>query len=104
MCVFFKSRRRHTRYWRDGSSDVCSSDLLGTNREPRLVLGVSLTILFTALGRLFIELNFNPYLTPLAGLSIIGTMLLGPRLMFLIVVISAINVGIMSGKDRKSVV
>src|SRR3712207_9213671 len=27
MC--FSSRRRHTRYWRDWSSDVCSSDLLG---------------------------------------------------------------------------
>src|SRR5215217_7200657 len=25
---FFSSRRRHTRYWRDWSSDVCSSDLL----------------------------------------------------------------------------
>src|SRR5882757_10448782 len=24
----FSSRRRHTRYWRDWSSDVCSSDLL----------------------------------------------------------------------------
>src|SRR3712207_9595001 len=28
---FFSSRRRHTRYWRDWSSDVCSSDL---NIEP----------------------------------------------------------------------
>src|SRR5215217_9217470 len=26
---FFSSRRRHTRYWRDWSSDVCSSDLGG---------------------------------------------------------------------------
>src|SRR3712207_6863316 len=26
---FFSSRRRHTRYWRDWSSDVCSSDLSG---------------------------------------------------------------------------
>src|SRR3712207_5382156 len=26
---FFSSRRRHTRYWRDWSSDVCSSDLFG---------------------------------------------------------------------------
>src|SRR3712207_6731167 len=30
---FFSSRRRHTRYWRDWSSDVCSSDLpIGTFR------------------------------------------------------------------------
>src|SRR3712207_7888579 len=28
QCIFFfSSRRRHTRYWRDWSSDVCSSDL-----------------------------------------------------------------------------
>src|SRR5947209_12586771 len=33
---FFSSRRRHTRYWRDWSSDVCSSDLaerVGETRE-----------------------------------------------------------------------
>src|SRR5258707_10506026 len=30
VLFFFSSRRRHTRYWRDWSSDVCSSDL---NRE-----------------------------------------------------------------------
>src|SRR3712207_9263197 len=29
---FFSSRRRHTRYWRDWSSDVCSSDLSSTRR------------------------------------------------------------------------
>src|SRR3712207_2792428 len=28
---FFSSRRRHTRYWRDWSSDVCSSDLDNVN-------------------------------------------------------------------------
>src|SRR3712207_5931983 len=27
MCLIFSSRRRHTRYWHDWSSDVCSSDL-----------------------------------------------------------------------------
>src|SRR3712207_8326681 len=34
MYFFCSSRRRHTRYWRDWSSDVCSSDLAG--REVRL--------------------------------------------------------------------
>src|SRR3712207_2836179 len=29
VVFFFSSRRRHTRYWRDWSSDVCSSDLPG---------------------------------------------------------------------------
>src|SRR3712207_6945557 len=33
---FFSSRRRHTRYWRDWSSDVCSSDLNPYRREPSL--------------------------------------------------------------------
>src|SRR5438445_3478143 len=36
---FFSSRRRHTRYWRDWSSDVCSSDLgeesKGHDDEPQ---------------------------------------------------------------------
>src|SRR3712207_2943662 len=30
---FFSSRRRHTRYWRDWSSDVCSSDLGGNTDD-----------------------------------------------------------------------
>src|SRR3712207_7336220 len=33
---FFSSRRRHTRYWRDWSSDVCSSDLNGLYQRNRL--------------------------------------------------------------------
>src|SRR5690606_40432590 len=49
---FFSSRRRHTRFSRDWSSDVCSSDLDGGDRDgrhapggqppPRLVWGVDL--------------------------------------------------------------
>src|SRR5215203_6979947 len=39
VCIvffFFSSRRRHTRYWRDWSSDVCSSDLgIGVRRRIR---------------------------------------------------------------------
>src|SRR3712207_7016959 len=31
---FFSSRRRHTRYWRDWSSDVCSSDLIRGFSDP----------------------------------------------------------------------
>src|SRR3712207_7294958 len=31
---FFSSRRRHTRYWRDWSSDVCSSDLQYDHPDP----------------------------------------------------------------------
>src|SRR5438445_12779234 len=40
---FFSSRRRHTRYWRDWSSDVCSSDLeierLAPQHPLQLVVG-----------------------------------------------------------------
>src|SRR3712207_3798608 len=36
---FFSSRRRHTRYWRDWSSDVCSSDLLGNKHTLGALLG-----------------------------------------------------------------
>src|SRR6266542_6535502 len=31
---FFSSRRRHTRCYRDWSSDVCSSDLLDVKAQP----------------------------------------------------------------------
>ena len=73
--------------------------ILRNNALIRIVLAASLTILFTALARAFVLLSINPYLTPLAGLSILGTILLGPRLMFLIVVVSGINVGIIGGND-----
>src|SRR3712207_9463249 len=33
--ILFSSRRRHTRYWRDWSSDVCSSDLLEDRHHER---------------------------------------------------------------------
>src|SRR3712207_6883674 len=36
---FFSSRRRHTRYWRDWSSDVCSSDLeIAFQTKPQIAL------------------------------------------------------------------
>src|SRR5690606_14924410 len=38
LLFFFSSRRRHTRFSRDWSSDVCSSDLM----DSRLVLKVKL--------------------------------------------------------------
>src|SRR3712207_842115 len=41
-CFFFSSRRRHTRYWRDWSSDVCSSDLRGVELDVGRVLRVAL--------------------------------------------------------------
>src|ERR1039457_69202 len=37
-CLFFSSRRRHTRLQGDWSSDVCSSDLYGTSAGALLCL------------------------------------------------------------------
>src|SRR5437879_8362643 len=37
MCFFFSSRRRHTRYIGDWSSDVCSSDLATEFEVPGIV-------------------------------------------------------------------
>src|SRR3712207_8076839 len=37
---FFSSRRRHTRYWRDWSSDVCSSDLTEPGPLRALLAGL----------------------------------------------------------------
>src|SRR5437870_11780628 len=41
MCFFFSSRRRHTRWPRDWSSDVCSSDLSALAFGPGLVSGTA---------------------------------------------------------------
>src|SRR3712207_7139283 len=37
---FFSSRRRHTRYWRDWSSDVCSSDLRKRELVDEVTIGL----------------------------------------------------------------
>src|SRR5258707_9306298 len=39
LFFFFSSRRRHTRYWRDWSSDVCSSDLKSTTTPQHYPCG-----------------------------------------------------------------
>src|SRR5207302_4738152 len=52
---FFSSRRRHTRFSRDWSSDVCSSDLVVMANLPMAVSGVSRNATpVTAIGRLAI--------------------------------------------------
>src|SRR5437870_11874606 len=43
MLFFFSSRRRHTRWPRDWSSDVCSSDL-GTSKKPSWSSGMVLWV------------------------------------------------------------
>src|SRR3712207_560337 len=66
---FFSSRRRHTRYWRDWSSDVCSSDLV-----PEEYIGVVTQMLALRKGRLQQMVNHGTgwarmeYLVPARGL------------------------------------
>src|SRR5258707_750841 len=55
LLFFFSSRRRHTRYWRDWSSDVCSSDLwfkygIGPNTMMAFAICFFPIVLTTARG------------------------------------------------------
>src|SRR6266511_2190937 len=52
ICFFFSSRRRHTRFSRDWSSDVCSSDLRALRR---LVQSAGYTVETFASAREFLD-------------------------------------------------
>src|SRR5207253_10895311 len=57
VSFFFSSRRRHTRWPRDWSSDVCSSDLAPECRIPwREIVSKPVSILFYSV---FLSLNFT---------------------------------------------
>ena len=47
-CFFFSSRRRHTSFTSDWSSDVCSSDLIALELHPDHTLLSSATLQVTA--------------------------------------------------------
>src|SRR5207245_11463244 len=60
VVFFFSSRRRHTRCYRDWSSDVCSSDLIRIASTPQTIDAVSPVPLFaTRVGEAFI-LSLQP--------------------------------------------
>src|SRR3712207_7421804 len=56
---FFSSRRRHTRYWRDWSSDVCSSDL----KQPlkiqiiKYLIGIIIAVAIKSSFKIFLPKN-----------------------------------------------
>src|ERR1035437_1742859 len=68
VLFFFSSRRRHTRYWRDWSSDVCSSDLaLGSLVSPTIPhLGIFRPALLGNFQSALLG-NFRPALTPICS-------------------------------------
>src|SRR3712207_3002409 len=54
MFFFFSSRRRHTRYWRDWSSDVCSSDLFTATTDQGRTRVENLQIASNAVSGTFV--------------------------------------------------
>src|SRR5437762_6993297 len=68
MFFFFSSRRRHTRYIGDWSSDVCSSDLVDPERTLFRPGSVSKLFTWTAVmqlveqGKLDLDRDVNTYL------------------------------------------
>src|SRR5690606_39733216 len=55
-CFFFSSRRRHTRFSRDWSSDVCSSDL-----DIRMYLKTAALITMFLVSFTFVVVGVQPY-------------------------------------------
>src|SRR5207253_8473724 len=88
---FFSSRRRHTRWPRDWSSDVCSSDLT--------ILVIFLLLNFSATGEIFfiqknLKLPEATHFKPLEGLPLITVSAAG-------VTLEAENVGDNRSEERR---
>src|SRR3712207_7427828 len=65
---FFSSRRRHTRYWRDWSSDVCSSDL-----HVFQEVGQSPLVLFLLNGAYFLrDVEVSTVFGPIVVANVVG--------------------------------
>src|SRR3712207_3254777 len=95
--IFFSSRRRHTRYWRDWSSGVCSSDLsLYVLCVGMLMIVLDATIVNVALPSIQDDLGFsqnslawvvNAYLIAFGGLLLLAGRLgdlIGRRRVFMV--------------------
>src|SRR5690606_4633869 len=88
---FFSSRRRHTRFSRDWSSDVCSSDLF--ERMVNFVAAAAFTSLVAGLATvLFSAYHFQQT----APLSVLANVMVLPVLSFVIMPFGAIGVAAMA--------
>src|SRR5258707_13643892 len=58
--LFFSSRRRHTIYWRDWSSDVCSSDLQELNKKSAELARAAADEFHTAAKPRFVAGSMGP--------------------------------------------
>src|SRR2546430_2335467 len=75
FCFFFSSRRRHTRFDCDWSSDVCSSDLcyIGIKQSAAfnsviVAIKVTVVVLFILFGVSYIDAaNWHPFIPPNTG-------------------------------------
>src|SRR5258707_3377013 len=74
---FFSSRRRHTRYWRDWSSDVCSSDLTFENALRCLRPGGTLSSLGVYSGKL--QVPYDAFAAGLGDHRIVTTLCPGGK-------------------------
>src|SRR3712207_6212374 len=74
MFFFFSSRRRHTRYWRDWSSDVCSSDLLARPEQVRRGYVVRVPLAYPMYDEDYAEkvATIRSWLDPIKGLVQVG--------------------------------
>ena len=66
------------------------SRMVQTRGALKILLAALLVLFFTLLARMFVIFSLPSASIPLAGLSILGTILLGPRLMFLVVVVTSV--------------
>src|SRR3712207_4114653 len=69
--LFFSSRRRHTKYWRDCSSDVCSSDLSAylTLSAESAEEAERLYALLSDGGQIFMKMEETPFASRFAQRS-----------------------------------
>src|SRR3712207_6648601 len=71
---FFSSRRRHTRYWRDWSSDVCSSDLVLATTLSLVVIFLPVSFMSSISGRFLYQFGITAAVAIMVSLLVSFTL------------------------------